>query len=125
MVDAGRDAVAKANGYWDAAYGAGDGPLDLMDAIAARSLTQAVWDSMAKKDRYAVFVRMGSLPVSSEARGKKIISILDELQSCDRDSAGVPDNPRLKVDQTVEEEVPAVAGRRSSSRLAKKACRGL
>lgn len=38
MKDAGRAAViqARANGYWGAAYGAGDGPQDLMDTIAAK-----------------------------------------------------------------------------------------
>ena len=81
MQEGGRAAVerAKASGLWSAAYSA-QAPADLLAAVAKVPLAQVRWDALPKKDRYAFYVRLGSLPISSAAREKRIQAFIDELQ---------------------------------------------
>jgi len=80
IAEAGRSAVesARANGYWDAAYSAGDAPRDLMNSIEQAHVI-AAWEEVSKKDRYAMFVKLGGLPIGSAAREKRVNAIVKQL----------------------------------------------
>ncbi|KAI5207765.1 hypothetical protein E4T39_01679 [Aureobasidium subglaciale] len=71
--------AAKANGLWDAAYSA-NAPEDLSEAVSiAGRQSQKAWEEMTKKDKYALFVSLGSSPKGSEARKRKIEGIVEKL----------------------------------------------
>ncbi|KAI5247290.1 hypothetical protein E4T43_02252 [Aureobasidium subglaciale] len=71
--------AAKSNGLWDAAYSANI-PEDLLEAVSiAEAQSQKAWEDMSKKDKYALFVSLGSSPMGSEARRKRIEDIVKKL----------------------------------------------
>ncbi|CAF9913365.1 MAG: hypothetical protein GOMPHAMPRED_007873 [Gomphillus americanus] len=123
MAEPGKAAVARAksDGYWDAAYSADHIPDDLSAAITSSADAQTTWDSMAKRDRYAILVRLGSLPIASEARNKKIKSVVERLEDQQTVAASeTVTEAGVSNDEEILSKIPPriSRGTRSSRRLA-------
>ncbi|KAI0871995.1 hypothetical protein GGS24DRAFT_469233 [Hypoxylon argillaceum] len=79
----GRAAVdaAKADGRWDAAYAGqstAEPPPEFLAAVAAVPQAQAMWDSLTRSNRYAIYFRLNALKTQA-GREKRIAAFVEML----------------------------------------------
>jgi uncharacterized protein YdeI (YjbR/CyaY-like superfamily) len=72
--------IARETGMWAAAYSS-DPPSDLAKAVRdGGALVQKRWGEMKQGEKYQLYVRLGSVPMASERRSKRINAIIDLLR---------------------------------------------
>jgi uncharacterized protein YdeI (YjbR/CyaY-like superfamily) len=74
--------IARANGAWDRAYGAGAGaqvPSDFLALVAENPATQAGFDRLNAANRFAIYYRLNAAK-RAETRAKRMAEFLEKLQ---------------------------------------------